>query len=340
MPVPQWFRGVFHAWIRICLLLALWSWMAGCTGGGPVLRISCADALAGPMESICREFSAGNPGVRIETEYQGSVLLCRLAALRPCDVLVVSDARLVRRFLPDSGWVAPFAHDELVLAWSEKSAAYGSLTSSSWADVLVEGKLSIGMEDPSIDPCGYYTLLCWKLYDRLHGLEGRFYSSLLAAVPASRRMQTAVSTLAHLQGGGYDCAFIYRQLALSHALPFLRLPPRVNLGDPALAAEYASAALSPGDGSGVSFPVQGAPVTFGVTIPPSSSSRRWAERFVRFLLSPAALRILARSGVRVPDRVDVVCWKNSALPPGLGSMAVRGVDGASVSGGKGGSGSE
>ena len=100
-------------------------------------------------------------------------------------------------------------------------------------------------------------------------------------------------------------------------LHHLTLPPRINQGDPALAAHYARKTYT--TRKGVTF--TGSPIIYTVTIPSTAHHMEGALAFVRYLLGEAGQALLAREGLRpVPP---VLSGELGALPAPLRSL-VRG----------------
>ena len=108
---------------------------------------------------------------------------------------------------------------------------------------------------------------------------------------------------AQLAAGEFDYLWTYKSQAVSRGLPYVELPPELNLGDSTLAGWYAGAWLRiPRELGGTdSIEIRAEPVQYGLTIPTAAPHRALAERFVAFLLSDAGREILRRSGFVLPD---------------------------------------
>jgi molybdate/tungstate transport system substrate-binding protein len=72
---------------------------------------------------------------------------------------------------------------------------------------------------------------------------------------------------------------------VAHHLPYVTLPPEINLGYPKFAELYAQATYKLPSGE----QVKGAPIIFTITIPKTVSHPDAAEAFVRFMLSSPKL---------------------------------------------------
>jgi len=302
--------------------LVVW-YAAGC-GGGPTVRIMAADALAHPFRRLTEDFQRRHPDVTVSLETQGSILLGRLALLRPCDVLVVSDARLVRRMLTEAhaDWVAAFAHTELVLVWTDRSRGCADVTADTWWQVLLRDDVRLTLPNPDQDPCGYYTLACWSLADEYLAARGTgpaegppLSARLLAKCPRIAWPFDAAQMLSRLQAFQGDYGFAYRCHAEDMHLPYLRLPPEINLGAPSMAARYATVSVKVPNFRGGTETVAGSPIVFGLTMPRSGTSPAAAADFVRFCFSAEGRRLLDRSSLAVVTPPTFEVW--GSAPPTL-----------------------
>lgn len=302
------------ALLALLLLAVLAPLLVPACTGRPTLRIMAADALAHSFRRLTREYARLHPEVDVSLETQGSIILGRLAALRPCDVLAVADSRLIRRLLTDTraDWSVTFATTEMVLVYTERSRAGAELTAEGWPAVLLRPDVRLGLANPDQDPCGYFTLLAWSLAERHYAVPG-LRDRLRERCPPERLAWDAAQVLSRMQAGEGDVAFAYRCHAQDMALPCIPLPAAVNLGDPALEAEYATASVSVPDFRGGSETMPGTVVSFGVTIPREARSTAEARDFLALLLGPEGRAALAESSIRPlePPRTEV--W--GAPPP-------------------------
>jgi len=107
---------------------------------------------------------------------------------------------------------------------------------------------------------------------------------------------------AQLAAGEFDYLWTYKSQAVSRGLPYVELPPELNLGDSTLAGWYAGALLRiPRElGGKDSIEIRAEPVQYGLTIPTAAPHRALAQRFVAFVLSDEGREILRRAGFGVP----------------------------------------
>ncbi len=258
--------------------------------------IARASTLTLPFDELAREL----PAYQFEQESGGSRFLVRkLVDLQSrMDVLAVADVSLLEALARDPAhaqlapWWVVFASNEMVLAYTPRSRYAAEINNGNWFDVLRRAGVSSGYANPDLDPEGYNTLLCWKLAEGHYHRPG-LYDALRAAVPARNLRDHSVALLALLEAGELDYAWQYLSVARQHHLRYLRLPPEINLGDPARVAAYAAVSVQvAGSRPGVTVTLRGAPITYAATIPATSADPVGAADFIERLVSPAGQRVL------------------------------------------------
>jgi len=277
--------------------------VAGCGEGKRILRVFAADALSASFREMEHAYEAAHPDTDVVLDVHGSILLTRLAPLRRGDVLAVADHRLIEKILSPkhATWVAKFATTEIVLAGHRSSKYRAEINPQNWFDILLRPDVSYGIADPSQDPCGYYTRLLWKLAERHYftsrGKNRPLARQLVQNCPKAHIARDALSLISeHLNLARVDYAFVYRVHAIDQKLPFTPLPREINLGNPALADQYAKVqALVPNYRGGTET-MTGTLIAFGITIPTDAPNPEDARKFVRFVLSSQGQEILKRSG--------------------------------------------
>jgi len=291
------------------------------------IYVYAADGLAASFERIREEFERQHPDTEVRLQIYGSVLLVRLAPLKRCDVAAVADARLVERVLaPEyASWAAKFATSEIVVAGTDASKYRSEMTSENWYGILLRNDVRYAYADPTLDPCGYFTLLCWKLAEKHYGtkdIKDGLHDALRAGCPRHHVRTDALSLLSVLQSRtAIDYAFCYKSHAVDMGLPFTSLPREVNLGVPECAASYADQEVVVPNYRGGVETVTGSYIAFGVTIPENCANPTSAEQFVRAVLSERGREILRASGF-VPLQPPVIRqW--GAAPTFLRGIAVR-----------------
>jgi molybdate/tungstate transport system substrate-binding protein len=197
-------------------------------------------------------------------------------------------------------WVQ-FAAAPLVIAYNPHSpfahvmreVAVGHKPVSDLFATMASPGFRLGRTDPNVDPQGQGFLLMLKLaQSQLH-----VPSSTISAIVANSKVFSETSLEAILQTGELDAASAYLPQAVQMHIPYVALPSRIDLGDPAYAKVYASARLALSDPPGKV--VYGAPLTVDVTTinqPLPADDRAAGEAFVAYVLSPAGLGAFRKAG--------------------------------------------
>jgi molybdate/tungstate transport system substrate-binding protein len=288
-----------------------------------------AGSLATVMENGVGPAFTAATGYGYKGEAHGSLGAARLIHdhLRSPDVFVSADPAVNESVLmgPRNGnlvtWYAVVASSQLVLAYHPKSpfaprfeaAAAGK---TPWYEVLETPGVRFGRGDPTIDPKGYRTLF-------LFALAGMHYQrpdipALLGQPLNPAQVLPETALLARVESGQFDAGIFYKHEIVAQKLPFVSLPPEINLGDPRYADLYAQATYTTPTGERV----HGAPILFTVTIPTTVRDPEAAEAFVRFLLTSP--KLLKEYGFGIVDHR--VGGDRGRIPPALralGSGAYR-----------------
>lgn len=297
---------------------------AGPDASGPegTLVIFHAGSLTVPFAAVAKAYQKKHPRAVLRSEAAGSrhsarkisELGRRADVFGSADYAVVDDL-LVPRF---ARWNVHFAKNELILAYGPRSKRRSEMSPASWHRILADPEVRFGRADPDSDPCGYRTLMMFQLAERHLGEPG------LAARLAAKHGRTFIrpketDLLALLEAGEIDYLPIYRSVAVQHRLSFVALPPEINLGDPARAADYRKAQVEvSGKTPGTKTTLWGEPIVYSVTIPSNAPNPSGAEAFVAFLLSPEGRALVERSGQ--PPVLPPVVTGPEALPPGLARL--------------------
>ena len=181
-------------------------------------------------------------------EAHGSLAAARLVedGLREPDAVALADPALVRDL---AGWTATFATNAMAIAYDPDSSAAAAIEAD-WAAALAREDVAVGRTDPATDPLGYRTLLTLDLARRA-GLPVEDVLAGSTVLPETQLVRTLLE-------GPLDAAFVYRNMAETHDVPRVDLPPELDLSDPAYADRYREATVSV-DGT----TRRGAPIRYG-----------------------------------------------------------------------------
>jgi molybdate/tungstate transport system substrate-binding protein len=259
-----------------------------------------AGSLSVPFQKIARAFEAANPGVKVLLEAAGSVDCARkITELhKPCDLMASSDYKVITNYLiPNyASWFLPFAGNEMVIAFTDKSTSGNIITKDNWADILLNPQVRYGRSDPDADPCGYRTVMVMQLAGNFYGkpdLAGKLSSKDNRYIRPKE-----VDLLAMLELHETDYIFIYKSVAIQHNLKFIELPDEINLKKMEMEDQYKKAVVSiKGKTPGSTTEVSGEAILYAVTQIKGSPNPKAAEAFLNFLLDKdKGIRILEDAG--------------------------------------------
>lgn len=262
------------------------------------LIIFHAGSLAVPFKAMADSFRQLHPGITIKAESAGSLACIRkITDLNsPCDVLASADYSLIDKLMipGHASWNIQFAGNEMVLVYMPESAKAAEINADNWSEILLSPEVRYGRSDPNSDPCGYRTILCLKLAEKIYrqpGLTGEFQQK------DQRFMRPKeVDLLALLESGTLDYIFIYKSVALQHQLLYLELPDSINLGNPELSGFYSEVTVDViGNKPGETISQKGEPMVYGLTIPDNCPNLPAAKAFVQYLMTDG-LKIMEKMG--------------------------------------------
>ena len=264
------------------------------------LIIFHAGSLSMPFKQVAEDFEKANPNVKIMLEAAGSVDCARkiIDLNRPCDIMASSDYKVIQDLLIPgyTDWLIPFASNEIVVAFTEKSRQANIINTSNWADILIGNDVAFARPDPNSDPCGYRTVLMLQLAEKYYNKPGLAENFLKKDLKYIRPKE--VDLIALLEVHEADYIFNYRSVAIQHQLKFIELPDEINLGNPAFADYYAQASVEiTGKKPGEKIKVAGEPIIYGITRLKNAPNPEIAEAFLEFLLdNQKGMKVMAESG--------------------------------------------
>lgn len=275
-------------------------------GDGDTIVVFNAGSLSRPIRAALDTFAA-REGLRVEQESAGSLESARkLTELGKLpDLIALADAEVFPRYLMPThvdGYVE-FARNRMVLMYTERSRGAADVDSMPWHEILRRPGVETGRANPELDPNGYRTLLVWQLAERHYAIPG--LAAQLAASSPSRNIRAKEADLVGLlQAGEMDYIWSYESMARAIELPYLQLPPEIDLSstDSAMAVGYGMASVKVrGAAPKDSLTFRGAPIVYAFAVPRNAPHPELAERFARFLLSEEGRDLLQREGL---DAID------------------------------------
>jgi molybdate/tungstate transport system substrate-binding protein len=264
--------------------------------------------------SLLKTFEEGiKPAFQMETGYtyegeaKGSVQIANMIidGLRKPDIFVSAGTIPLTKLMntPDSlaDWIVKFSSAELVIAYHPKSRFFNDLEKARtgeipWYDVLANLDLKFGRTDPELDPKGYYMIIVAKLANKYYndsGIKQRILGE--DRNPAQIFPEETLKTI--LEQGQLDAVAAYKHEAIARGLPYITLPPEINLADPIFSNFYSTASYTVENSKGQT--IFGEPIYFSFTIPDTVDNLDGAISFATFILSTTGENILEEEGFNI-----------------------------------------
>ncbi|WP_298134730.1 extracellular solute-binding protein [Acidiferrobacter sp.] len=262
------------------------------------LQVAYAGSMGALMHGAVAPVMAREFAIDIEGRAQGALGLAHMivaGAIRP-DVFIsitrgpmdiVLGAHKAREALA-------IASTELVIAYSPRTrftSAFreaGRAGHAAWWRILEEPGMRFARTDPLTDPQGLNIVFMMRLAERYYHKPG-LARRILGPVINHRQIFPEPEVMARLQGGQFDASSAYKTQPAAMGLPYLSLPPAINLGDAAYEKAY----------DAVSLRLNGrvhrpSPLVFYAAVLTESEYPDAGERFIDWLRGPAGQAVLRR----------------------------------------------
>ncbi len=267
---------------------------------GEKITIFHAGSLSVPFKLWTKAYNKLYPNVTFYLEPSGSLRAIRkITELgKPADILASADSKMIRKMMfPNfATWYVEFATNQMVIAYRSDSPYADKITSHNWYKILTKKDVVYGHSDPNLDPCGYRTLIVWKLAEIYYDKPG-IYKELVKHCPPKNIRPKAVDLIALLESKNMDYIFEYKSVAIQHHLKYLILPKEIDLSDPKFEDFYKKSCVEViGNKPGTKITIYGEPITYGLTIPKCAKNKNGAEKFLNFILSSEGRKILKKTG--------------------------------------------
>ena len=289
---------VKRAGIIILILLFVFTFQA--FGNTKTITIFHAGSLSVPFKYLTQEYQKTHKDIRFALESSGSVAAIRkITELgKSADILGSADASLIGKMMfPDyAKWYIEFATNQIVIVYREDSPYSDEINKDNWFQILLKKGVEYGHSDPNMDPCGYRTLLVWKLSELYYKRPG-LYEALNRGCPLRNIRPKEVDLLALLESKNLDYVFEYKSIAIQHHLKYIALPDEVNLGSTKFRDFYKKVGVEiTGRKPGTTLKISGAPIVYGLTIPNMAKNKDDAKKFIDFILSKEGQKIIKGLG--------------------------------------------
>ena len=206
--------------------------------------------------------------------------------------------RLMNNTNPFADWLVKFGSAEMVIAYSPTSRFFNDLEKARigetpWYQVLAKQDFKFGRTDPELDPKGYYMIIAAELANLYYNDSGIKQRTLGDDRNAKQIFpEEILKTI--LEQGQLDAVAAYKHEAVARGLPYITLPPQINLADPSFTDFYRNGSYTLGKDGQTVF---GEPIYFSFTIPITFKNLDGAISFGDFILSTNGRNILEDQGL-------------------------------------------
>jgi molybdate/tungstate transport system substrate-binding protein len=259
------------------------------------LEVVYAGSMGAMMEGPIKTQSSAALSIEYHGRGQGSDALAQLivgGSITPDVFIPVTQTSMNTVLKGGKATTAvPVARTEMVIAFSPKStyaqqltdAAAGKRGAMPWWQILTQPDLRFGRTDPVTDPQGRNILFALQLAETFYkqpGLAAKVTGPTIN--PAQIFAEPTVE--ARLQSGELDAASAYKIQPSALNLPYVTLPPEINLANDAMRARYAQATLDLG---GKTFHPD--PLVYYAAVLGAAAHKDKATAFVSWLTGPGAV---------------------------------------------------
>ena len=288
------------------------------------VSVMYAGSLVKIMEQVIAPSFHNQTGYNFIGEGKGSVQISNmlLDGFRTPDVFISADTLPIEKIMNHdpslAQWLVKFASAELVIAYNPNSpfatdldkAAKGEIP---WYKVLEENGFKFRRTDPELDPKGYYTVLAAKLANIFYN-DSTIKNKIFGADRNPEQIYPEEVLRSILDTGQIDAMAAYKHEAVSRGLPYITLPPQINLGDANYSKFYNQASYTIHSNQTIT----GNPIFFSYTIPVTVKNTDGAIALAKYLISPQGKIILSQVGLN-PIKAVAQGDLNS-LPPAINAM--------------------
>ena len=286
-----------------------------------VLKAYHAGSLASSFAKLEKSFEKTHPETDVQLYSGGSAAIIDKVNKQNmfADVLASADTVLIPKNLypKNATFDIEFAKNSMVLVYTNTSKGAATINADNWYTVLATKDISYAISDPTSDPAGYRSLMTIALAERKYGDSSIFttlvapYSKLTKVTdgakytinatnpsPDGKKLvitKTGPDIIPLLKAGTVDYAFEYSSVAIQSGLPYVTLPPEIDLSDPTMAARYANVQVIRPSGSTTVTEVA-TPIIYGVTIPTSTRNAAGGADFINLLIGKEGQAVLTVDG--------------------------------------------
>jgi molybdate/tungstate transport system substrate-binding protein len=294
------------------------------------VSVMYAASLIKTFEDVLGPAFQNETGYPYEGEARGSVQIANMIidSLRAPDFFVSAGTVPIKRLMnntnPTSDWLVKFGSAEMVISYSPNSPFFDDLEKARrgeipWYQVLAMQDFKFGRTDPELDPKGYYMIIIAELanlYYNDSGIEQR----ILGDDRNTKQIFPEEILKTILEQGQLDAIAAYKHEAVARGLPYITLPPQINLADPKYIDFYRNGSYTLEKDGQTIF---GEPIYFSYTIPATVKNLDGAISFGDFILSSNGTSILKDQGLN--PITPVIEGNTAKVPSSLRDTVEKGI---------------
>jgi molybdate/tungstate transport system substrate-binding protein len=257
------------------------------------LEVAYAGSMGSLMEGPVKAGAAQTLHLALHGRGAGSDALAKLivgGSIAPDVFVPVTPAPMMTVLQGGKATLAtPVARTEMVIAYSPKSryaqqfadAAAGKAGAMPWWQILEQKDIRFGRTDPATDPQGRNIIFTMQLAEALYNQPG-LAAKILGDTVNAEQIFSEPTVEARLQSGELDAASAYKIQPGAFDLPYISLPPEINLGVGSLRDRYMKTSLVLGDKT-----YHPEPLVYFAAVLSTSANKDAATAFVSWLAGPA-----------------------------------------------------
>lgn len=295
--------------ILMLILFALTLIPAHAAAVNTSLRVAYAGSMGAVMDQKIGPAFAKTHSIEYQGLGQASYALVHLLASKQmqADIFVPVTPGPIRLLLANGmiKTAIPIASTQMVLVYAPSSRfakrfealAHGN---GHWYEILQSPGLRFGRTDPATDPQGRNIIFVMMLAQRYYH-QPNLVSKILGPLRNQSQIFTEASLLTRLESGQLDASIGYLSAVNSQHLPYVKLPPEINLADPAYYNSwYSKVRFSLPGKDGTSIVAKPEPLVFYAAVLTDAPHPKQAAQFIDFLKSLGVQQLFRDSGYGSP----------------------------------------
>lgn len=273
------------------------------------LDVAYAGSMGSLMEGPLKSAAAQTLRLEMHGRAQGASALAQLivsGTIRPDVFIPITPGPMMTVLRAGKAISAqPIAHTEMVIAYSPKSKFAAKLHAAAeskallW-EVLQQPGLHFGRTDPTTDPQGRNIIFTMMLAAKIYKQAG-LVKKVLGPTINEQQIFTEPTVQARLQSGELDAASAYKIQPGPFKLPYIALPPEINLGGQNVHADHPEISLTLG---GKTY--QPEPLIYYSAVLKGALNSKGAAAFVDWLNSAEAQAIFRRYNYDPPGEASAL----------------------------------